>query len=273
MMDIIVLDLDGTLLNSRKEISPANYAALERAAAAGALIVPSTGRFYSGMPEAVRSLPFVRYAITVNGAMIYDAKEDKTLYTAELDCARADQVYDYLDTLDVIYDCFQDGWGWMDRSHQEKAPEYVFEPHVLEMIYRLRNPLDNFRQTIRDRGKGLQKIQMFFRDPELRLKMLKELPQAFPDLSVTTSISNNIEINSAGADKGTALRELCRQLNLDVSRSMAFGDGLNDTSMLQAAGIGVAMENAHPDLKAVADHITDSNDSDGVAKAIARFCF
>ena len=73
---IILLDLDGTLLTRDKRLSPGNRRALERAAAAGIWVVPATGRFYQGMPAAVRELPFVRYAVTVNGAQVYDAAED-----------------------------------------------------------------------------------------------------------------------------------------------------------------------------------------------------
>ena len=81
---IILLDLDGTLLTSDKQISPANRAALEEAAARGIHIVPSTGRFYDGMPAVVQELPFVRYVVTVNGAQVYDAEEKKILHRADI---------------------------------------------------------------------------------------------------------------------------------------------------------------------------------------------
>ena len=81
---LILLDLDGTLLTSDKQISPANYAALERCAANGVHIVPSTGRFYGGMPQVVRDLPFVRYVVAVNGAQVCDLKEDKVLCREEI---------------------------------------------------------------------------------------------------------------------------------------------------------------------------------------------
>jgi hydroxymethylpyrimidine pyrophosphatase-like HAD family hydrolase len=84
---------------------------------------------------------------------------------------------------------------------------------------------------------------------------------------------NNIEINSGDAHKGAALLELCRHLNIDPAQAMAFGDGLNDVTMIKTAGIGVAMGNADPRVKDVADFVTDTNDNDGVAKAIRRFCF
>ena len=87
---IILLDLDGTLLTHDKQLSPANRAALEEAVARGIYIVPSTGRFYEGMPAVVRELPFVRYAVTVNGAQVYDAKEKAVLHRAEISPAAAE---------------------------------------------------------------------------------------------------------------------------------------------------------------------------------------
>ena len=83
---IIALDLDGTLLNSDKELSPGNRAALERAAEAGYEIVPTTGRFYGGMPQVIRELPFVRYVITINGAEVADRRTGEVMYRAEIPC-------------------------------------------------------------------------------------------------------------------------------------------------------------------------------------------
>ena len=90
-IQMILLDLDGTLLTSDKRLSPGNRAALERAAARGVHIVPSTGRFYSGMPQVVRELPFVRYVVSINGALIYDAAEDKAYFQVNVQSDNAYQ--------------------------------------------------------------------------------------------------------------------------------------------------------------------------------------
>lgn len=269
---LILLDLDGTLLTTDKKISPANYAALEQAAAKGIQIVPCTGRFYDGMPEEVRKLPFLRYAITINGAEIYDAKECKSLYSALISPEKADEVFSLMDTLPVIYDCYQDGRGWMDRTFYDMTDLYGMGDVRPEWIRKMRTPVDDFRGMIRSRNRGIQKTQMFLRDMELRARLLAELPQQFPELIITTSLVNNIEINSSNAHKGAALLELCRQLNIDPAETMAFGDGLNDITMLQTAAVGVAMGNAAQPVKDVADFITDTNDNDGVAKAVQHLC-
>lgn len=81
---LIALDLDGTLLNSNKELTSRTAVALERVASLGVEIVPTTGRFFKGMPEAIRKLPYVNYVITVNGADVYDARSDSVIARAEI---------------------------------------------------------------------------------------------------------------------------------------------------------------------------------------------
>ena len=81
---LLALDLDGTLLNSQKELTPRTRDALYAAAEAGVEIVPTTGRFFTGMPEVIQKLPFLHYAITINGAQVYDIRENKAVSTAEI---------------------------------------------------------------------------------------------------------------------------------------------------------------------------------------------
>ena len=270
---IILLDLDGTLLTHDKQLSPGNRAALERAAAMGIWIVPSTGRFYQGMPAVVRELPFVRYAVTVNGAQVYDAAEDAVLHRAEISLPAAERVFQRVAGLPAICDCYLDGWGYMDAAHYAQIDQFITDPQANRMVKELRRPVADLEAFLRRKGRPLQKIQLFFQEVDRRRTAMAELERAFPDMAVTSSIPNNIEINDKAATKGEALRFLCRHLGVDVRDTMAFGDGSNDMTMIRAAGIGVAMANADPALRAAADYVTDTNDADGVAKAIARFCF
>lgn len=268
---LIALDLDGTLLNSEKQLSEKDRAALAYAAEKGIEIVPATGRFYRGMPSVIRELPFVRYVISVNGAQVYDAEKDKTVCGSEIPWERAVAVMKWLDGVDVIYDCYQDGWGRMTQALYDKAEEYAANIHSLKMILELRSPVPDLKAYLKERDTGVQKIQVFFKDMALRAEVLKALPKEFPDLAVTTSIVNNIEINSRDANKGTALEKLAEYLDIPIEQTMAFGDDTNDLTMLKAAGIGVAMGNADEGIKNAADYVTDSCDGSGVAKAIKHF--
>ena len=268
---IIALDLDGTLLDSGKNLSAANRDALAVAAEKGIHIVPTTGRFFGGMPESVRELPFVRYAITVNGAQVYDRATDAAIVREELPLATALAIMRYLDGFDVIYDCYQDNWGRMTASMQERAADYAPDAHYLKMIRELRKPYPDLKAHLEEEGRDVQKIMLFARDLPTRAQIADGLKARFPELAVTASTWNNLELNSANAHKGLALKRFAEHLGFGLENCMAFGDGANDLTMVKAAGVGVAMSNACPEVLAAADYVTLSNDEDGVAAALRHF--
>ena len=138
---LITLDLDDTLLNSDKLISPRNEAALRRASQRGVEIVPASGRFYDAFPEEVKRLDFVHYAIAINGAEIRDLRSGEAIARAELPMETSLRVMEYLDTLPVIYDCYMDGWGWMTESLQKRSPEFAPNIHYLIMLQEKRSPV------------------------------------------------------------------------------------------------------------------------------------
>lgn len=268
---LIAFDLDGTLLDGRKNIPEENLRALRAAAAAGALLVPATGRIYTGVPELLRQLPGARYFITINGACAYDAVEDKNLYASELSVDCCLRLIAYMDRLPAIYDCYQDNWGYISRDMFEKAGDYIPDPGIMKMMRELRTPVDSLADTLRQKGRPVQKMQMHFQDMDERKRQLKLVAERFPETAVSSSLPWNIEINSAGATKGQALKALCSALDIDLGDVLAFGDGSNDLDMLRTAGIGVAMGNAVEEVKAAADWVAPNNEEAGVAAGIWRF--
>ena len=270
---IIALDLDGTLLNSDKQLTDRTRAALERAARAGIEIVPTTGRFYGAMPQIIRELPFVRYTITINGAEVADLQTGQVIYKAELPWQQAVEIMSFLDTLPVLYDCYMDNAAFMTAAFRDRIDELVSIPHYQKMLRELRKPVPELKAFVAGQQHGIQKMQFFTNLPDLRLKMLEELPRLFDGLSVSSAVVDNVEINQTHANKGEALMALASHLGVPREGVMSFGDGLNDLTMLHAAGVGVAMANACPEAKEAADHITLSCDEDGVAAAIETLCF
>ena len=268
---ILALDLDGTLLDSGKNLPAANREALAAAAARGVLVVPTTGRFFGGMPESVRALPFVRYAITINGAQVYDRQTDEALVREEIPLETALAVMRYLDGFDVIYDCYQDNWGRMTASLQAKAADYAPDAHYLKMIRELREPYPDLKAHLIEEGRDVQKMMLFARAEAVRAEIAAGLRTRFPELAVSSSTYNNLEINSASAHKGLALARFAERMGCGLENCMAFGDGSNDLTMIQAAGLGVAMANACDEVRAAADYVTTSNDEAGVAAALQRF--
>ena len=276
---IIALDLDGTLLDSEKRLSEVNRTALERAAEKGVLIVPTTGRFFGMMPPAVRDLPFVRYAITINGAQVYDRETDTALVRDEIPLEMALGVMELLDRHDVIYDCYRQNWGWMTAALQDKAADYATNEHYLKMVREFRRPVPELKAHLRetaDQG-DVQKIMLFATNRErstaidcLR-KLSTEIAVRFPEIKVTASTWNNLELNIKSAHKGNALKRFAEHLGFTLANCMAFGDGMNDFTMVEVAGLGVAMSNAEPEVKRIAKWIAPSNDEDGVAVGIAKW--
>ena len=143
MVKLIALDLDGTLLDPDKNLTRENYAALEKAANDGLLLVPTTGRFYPAMPESIRSLPFVRYVIAVNGARVTDTKTGEVLYQAEIPADEAVEIMTYLDTLPVIYDCFMNDAAYMSRCMWDRIPDFAPDKHYYKMLKVIRINKEN----------------------------------------------------------------------------------------------------------------------------------
>ena len=271
MTKLIAFDLDNTLLNTKKEVSPENMRVLKLAASLGIEIVPVTGRAWGGVPDNVKSMEFVRYAVTLNGAEIVDVKNNKTISEALLPPERGITLCRIIDELPVIYDCIADGVRFMNRRCYDNVESVSTGAWQTKIIRDSAKPVDDVAEVLA-KCKGIQKMQIYTRDEELRNNLLKAFPVVFPKALFTSSVGNNIEINDPSANKGGGLRFIAEYLNIPVSATMAFGDGLNDITMIQAAGIGVAMGNACREILEVADHVTTDCDHDGVAEGIKTFC-
>lgn len=268
---LILTDLDGTLLRDDKSLSPANCTALVRAAAQGAEVVVATGRFFGGIPRELLELPFLRYFILMNGAKVYDRREDRVLYRSEIPLAQAERVMDLLEPLDCTVDCYQNDVGWMERRYFDHLDYYVTDPVSRAMVRSHRRPVDDLRAQVRAGGDTVQKMQAYFPHLELRPRVMALLRREVPGVVQSVSLPTNLELNAAGATKGAALAALCRALGVDPLDTAAFGDGTNDVSMLAAAGVGVAMANGAPETRQAADLVTVSNQEDGVALVLDRW--
>ncbi|MBE6926558.1 MAG: HAD family phosphatase [Ruminococcaceae bacterium] len=270
---IIAMDLDGTLLDSEKRLSEENRAALQRAADAGIEIVPTTGRIYAIIPEVVRQLPFINYAITVNGAEVYDVKNDCVIAKNELPYEKAVEIMAYLDGFDVVYDCYQNGGGYMTKAYLEKVEDYLTSAYFAEIYATSRKPVPELKAYLLEKKQGVQKLQFCTKDQTLRAFLLEDLKNRFDGVAVSTALPYNGEVNDENGHKGGALQKLCEHLGCTMENVMTLGDGYNDITMLRLAGVSVAMENAAPEVKAAAKYVTGNNDESGVAQAIEKFCF
>ncbi len=267
---LISLDLDGTLLNSRKSISKRNIEALKACSHRGIEIVPTTGRTVDGIPSLIRELPGVHYAITTNGAVVADLRNDKILDKRTLDWEKAVELLEFVDTYPIMYDPYINGRGISESKFFDHMDQYGIPEEIQKLVFVTRDVVPNIIEYVKKKRCPIEKINLFFKEPALRSQMREDLGK-FSGILITSSMPFNLEINHPDATKGKGILRLASILGLEKSQTMAFGDGENDLSMIQEAEIGVAMGNGIQSLKDAADYVTQSNDEDGVAAAIEHF--
>ena len=270
---LIALDLDATLLDSQKKISPRNLAALERARQMGILVVPVTGRPAQGLPQAVLDLPGLRYAVTSNGATIRDWKEDCFLLEKHLTAEAALEVLDTCWDFDMIREVFRDGVGYLTRADYEILRDRYAGTPMWEYVMGTRQVLPgSLEDFLREDTRPVE--ELFFLTGSIQEKeTLRERLSALPGIGFADPFPNDLEVMAGGIDKGEAFLWLLNHLGIDPSETLAMGDGGSDIPLLRAAGIGIAMANALDYVKEAADDVTASCDEDGVAAGIEKFCF
>ena len=266
---LVASDLDGTLLNKNKEITPRLFEALEKLDELGIYFVPSTGRPFGTVPKAIKELPFLKYVITSNGATIYDATEQKNIIENYLTPEAVDAVIEVAKELPIITEYFIEGKAFIAKAvYDDLSPFDLTESHEF-YIKNSRTPVEDFWNEMKQNNAVLENINLVFKDMELRKEIWDRL-KALGLASVTAATTKNIEITSLYATKAQALEKLCEVLGFSRENVLAMGDGDNDMPMIQFAGIGVAMANGEEHIKQAADIIADDCNDFGAAKILEQ---
>ena len=269
---MIGLDLDGTVYNEAKEITPGVRQAIQDAIAQGVVVLPATGRPFGGLPEAFLKIPGVRYALTSNGAAVVDLESHERIYEACMDQELAAKVISVMLEFDGLAEAYMDGKCYTDKRNYENASNFSLVPAgLLAYIRASRIPKEQLAAFVRQQEHPVEKLHMIFGDTHTRDRAFKHIKGRFPDLNITNASSFNMEINSPTCNKGSSLLALGKILGIPRSQIMACGDSGNDYPMICAAGFSVAMGNAEERIKAAADVVTKSNEEDGVAWAIRQY--
>lgn len=262
---MIVLDLDGTLTNSKKEITPYTRETLIRAQQQGIKVVLASGRPTYGIAPIANQLELFTYGgyiLAYNGGEIIDWKSKEVLHAQVLD----PQVLPYM------YRCAQEnGFAivtYRDNFVITETPddEYVQKEATLNLMQTLK--VENFLGYI---DFSIPKC-LIVGEAE-RLCLLEK--QMYEQLKETNEVYRSepyfLELVPKGIDKAQSLEVLLRKVGISRDEVIACGDGFNDLSMIRYAGLGVAMHNAQPVVREAADFITLSNDEDGVAHVVEQF--
>ena len=267
---MVGLDLDGTLLNEKKELTPYTRRVLRKALDSGIVVLVATGRPWMGVPEELRTFPGMRYALTSNGARIVNTADGSVLEEHLLSPELGKRALEICGKYDTLQEIYFDGQGYVSEEKLAQVENYHRNPNMWEYLRTTRKPVPDLMELLEKENRGMDKAQALFADMEERKRAWEELEQV-DGLTLVGSLRYNIEINAAGVNKGSGLIRLGELLGIRREEIMACGDGDNDTVMLREAGFGVATANAEEQVKEAADYITDSNEEDGVAKAIEKF--
>ena len=272
---LIALDMDGTLFNTQSEITEENQQAIRAACDRGVTVVISTGRPYIGLPKEQLFALGVQYAITTNGAALYRFADDALLHadymTPELICPMIEE----LQKKDIHMDAFIDGGCYCVASCRDKIDLLSMPASIREYIKKTRVFVPDLAAYIRERQLSVQKMTLnFYRQSDgsfLARDHVIQYLSAHDAVSFVSGGYHNIDFTKYGVTKGTGLKNLCGQLQIPLSETMACGDTENDIPILTTAAVAVAMGNATPEVKEIADFVTLTNDESGVAKAINHF--
>lgn len=265
---LIALDMDGTLLDSSKQVLPSSVAAIARAKGAGVSLAICSGRCPAMVERHRADLPGVRYAICSSGAVLYDLDERRVLSASSFGAGVVARLRDLARGLDFAADAFC-------------GRDFCYDAAILDDMGRY--GVGEYERIFRDSGEGVpsvwgrllaadgpavEKIDLHFSNRGDRAAMIERV-QDLP-VELACSEGRTLEVSPAGVNKGTGLRGLAGLLGVDVAATAAVGDSDNDLPMLSVAGLAVAMGNANEHVHAVADLVVPDNDHDGVAEAIAR---
>ena len=249
---IIASDLDGTLLQGLDQVSPENWAAIAQLKDMGIHFVPASGRAYTEMPQCLRESPLIRYYIYSDGAAIYD-KETDTIYELALPKEKGHQILEVIYRYPISLMLHADTGCYVEATHHSPQvyAQYNLNDRWIAFALAYDRPVENL-QTFAYGVDRIQSIVPFFESKADR-DYCKEYFSKDPELIIAETDPYTIEIFSATAGKGNALMLLADLLGVDRKATIAVGDSTNDSTMIQAAGLGLAMENSVPELKAIAD--------------------
>ncbi|MDO4432200.1 MAG: Cof-type HAD-IIB family hydrolase [Aerococcaceae bacterium] len=261
---MLVLDIDDTLLTSERTISERTYDALMDAQKRGVKIVLASGRPTPSMVETARQLKldvFDSYIISFNGAVVTRMKDVRELFSQRIEISEQRAIIDYLQAQHLVVTTYTDDTIMLDKvneySHIEGELTGLPSVYDEKWIATLDTPRLKFI------GVG---------DPQIVKQCETALNGQFGEWTyVTTSKPYFLEMMHKDVSKGKAVEWLCRYLNMEVSQVVACGDGNNDATMIETAGLGIAMGNATDYLKSIADEITLSNDEDGIVAVLEKY--
>lgn len=274
---LLCLDMDGTVLNDEKKVSEENLKAIKKAHALGVSIAICTGRLFANAKVYADMFGIEAPIIASNGAYIRDKGSDDVIYKCVLGKEKASKLYAIVEKYEFVLffnecDCVISSKKFdEDKNIYVKMNKELPEDRRVRLLY-----TEDMLETIRSEGDEILKCICIDEDA-MKTKNYEKLNEARKEVlkaggfEIASSFRNNFEVMCEGVSKGRAAKVLADFYGISQDEVICIGDNENDLSMIEYAGMGVAMGNAEESVKKVAKYITDTNNNSGVAKAIDKF--
>lgn len=265
--DLIAFDMDGTLLDSTKQIRQDSLDAIHKAVEAGKVVSLSTGRCLPELRAFEDVMDDVEFFIAMSGALVFSNKEKIEIASTAIPPELVDELLEKTADLDVMIHLL----SWESIIEKDKVDNielYHMAPYKASYEQCCILP-ESLRVWYKENPCPVFKFNFYCRDLEQRA-LIEERVKGM-ELEFAYSEETNLECSPVGVSKAEGLRRLCAHLGLNVENSIAVGDADNDLAILKAAGLSVAMGNAAPHIKDIADVITASCDEGGCAKIIEEY--
>ncbi len=265
---LLAADMDGTLLNSQKEISPADAAAITRALEAGKQVVFSTGRCTEELQPFLALFPAMRYVLCESGTCIYDRAEERAIHLQTIDPQAAKTILDYTRERDIMPQLLVQNQAVMDIHHLTNLAHYKMAHYQAHFQQNCRSTNDIYRFG-QAQNWTFEKICLYHTSPEQRAETLRAIEHL--PLSTALAEETSLEVSAQGVDKGVGLEILCHHLGLPLEDVIAVGDSFNDLPVLKKAGLPIAVGNAAEPVKAACQAVVADCDHCGVSQAIEQY--
>lgn len=266
---IIASDLDGTLLNSRSEVGEKNFTAISSLRERGIYFVPATGRTYAEIPDEIKACADIRYFILSNGALVLDKLCDEKIHFC-INKSNTLRLYGIISRYDAHLTARHDGKSYAEPLTEEGIEHHFIDENHVRVLKRYAIFPDDFSNVI-NTVEYLEVVSAYFHSNEERMMCKAEIEEGGEIRAVLVG-KYGLEIFSAAAGKGAALLALCDKLGIKREEAIGVGDSGNDLSLIEAAGVGLAVKNATDTLIAAADRVICSNDDGVVAYILEGFC-
>ena len=257
----IATDLDGTLLSSNTDISEENLEAIERLSKKQISTILLTGRTFYEVPEKLRNIGGVKYIIFSDGAGVWSREQGIIEYKYfPTDTAR--EIFNILSEYETYIEVYSDGKPMAESRNLNlgQLNYYNIDKDFIPEIFKSRRAVESLATLFDDKSHKTELFDVFFKNTEERTECWERLKAVFGQISVTSSMTNNLEICPPGVNKGAALTELCGKIGIDMENVSVVGDSLNDISAFKTSAKKYAVSNACRDVKNLADKIICSND-------------